>query len=1379
MKRAFLPRFAPRTNYTGASTPYPTCDIIGGTTDGTTDINFYVSDEIIDRGQSGLLVGGCIPPAGLGTAGTIPPDFALNCDPGNNGYNNGATTGEITFQADVQNAYSDDCPSGDCSMDQGDTIKNEERPTAYVLNNSDLSSTTNSTTDTTSITNVSLTLDRGTSQKDIYAVNGNTTLSSPLHVSAGDVITYKLKYDLTTSNFEDLYFTDYLPLPVLDVDDPKADGSAANWPLKVTTTCAAGASPAAGGICFSSTDTFFAYSSVQPSVSINSTSNTLKIDYGDYDNPANQAKVIELLFSITVNSKPFTDGLKLTNQAAVHEGSTQGNTNTSSAIIDFTLDEPVLVGKKSVITTDNTNATMDPAISGYTFTTPGSSGKRWTSPAIIDSPHLKNNPINSNINGSDGGDLVTFALVIENQSQAVGSGGGAYDITLKDSLPSNLQIPTGGLNLAIYLGDGTGPISYTKPDGTAAVPNDLLSGGIKLDDPASGLCQAHSVGPGKSVIIITYDLQIKPTVSPGAEITNAGTVTNYSNKEAGEDFTGAGGSGQEGDLVEKAKIKISDPVVAKSITSTTLAATGTAEHRATIEDLAIGEEATFEVVVTLPEGNSTSVTITDNLPTSPSGVLSVQSSCVISVGTNLTLTNNPPGTCPTAFGTHNNTDADAYNDQVVFDFGDVTNSVDGVEDDKDKIKLQVVAKVEGDAANQDGDALENTVTAQTGSNTQTGSVEFDIVVPVLDISGNKTDGTDYFATGGLMVYGITYQNTGTGPATGVKITETVPPNTSFDLTNSSSGWVVSGTTTPCADNAAAGTVCDYSIGQLNRGAAAQTIYFAVEVDDPLNAAVTQISNTASISDEFNYSSDSDTDTNDRADIGKSMLATNQAFTVGNEVVIGELVTYRVVVSVPAHDAGGGTYSGLMPNLTVTDDLDEGLAFMDCVSVTSSSVDLTTDLAGGFSDACAPDTVNHQNGNPALYPIPQTGSGSTDDVNQARRIIFDLGDVTNTSSSQQTITLEYRVAVLNNTNNVRGVLLNNRAVANWTNGATSNDLMATATNVEIIEPEFTLSKYADRKYVYGGEVITFYFDVRHTSRSVDAFEVILSDAISPKLKYVAGSLTVSEGLAADVYDDSDPKNLKVTWNSFPQTDYAIVEFQAQLSKRADTAVDNIGYLEWTSLSGDVSSPQSEFNDLSTERWYDPPAGLELYGTWSSMELVILGHTPPMPDTGFPPGRAKNIYSKANQKPHHLADEFRMMISSLNIDLPLVGIPRTENGWNLTWLAEEIGFLDGTAYPTWPGNTVLTGHAYLSNGKPGPFVNLDQLNWGDKIIIKSENADYVYEVRERYYAALDSSDVFQNEQYDWITLITCYHYDEESGKYLWRVVVRAVIVDVVVK
>jgi LPXTG-site transpeptidase (sortase) family protein len=100
------------------------------------------------------------------------------------------------------------------------------------------------------------------------------------------------------------------------------------------------------------------------------------------------------------------------------------------------------------------------------------------------------------------------------------------------------------------------------------------------------------------------------------------------------------------------------------------------------------------------------------------------------------------------------------------------------------------------------------------------------------------------------------------------------------------------------------------------------------------------------------------------------------------------------------------------------------------------------------------------------------------------------------------------------------------------------------------------------------------------------------------------------------------------------------------------------------------------------------------------------------------------------------------------------------------------LEGTAFPTQAGNSVLTAHVYLPNGKPGPFIDLKNLMYGDEIVIQAYGQRYVYEVRETGKITPDSASVFKHSEYPALTLVTCMGYDETSGKYLWRYTARAV-------
>ncbi|MDZ4158218.1 MAG: sortase, partial [Anaerolineaceae bacterium] len=145
-----------------------------------------------------------------------------------------------------------------------------------------------------------------------------------------------------------------------------------------------------------------------------------------------------------------------------------------------------------------------------------------------------------------------------------------------------------------------------------------------------------------------------------------------------------------------------------------------------------------------------------------------------------------------------------------------------------------------------------------------------------------------------------------------------------------------------------------------------------------------------------------------------------------------------------------------------------------------------------------------------------------------------------------------------------------------------------------------------------------------------------------------------------------------------------------------------------------------------------------------------------------------------KAHQSLDGMRLEIPTLGVDTPLVGIPVSERGWDLTWLWEQAGYLNGTAFPTWQGNTAITGHVYLPNGAPGPFVNLHTLKWGDALVIHAWGKRHIYEVRSIQQTDPGDLSVLGSEPLDWITLITCQGYDTESDSYLWRLAVKAVLV-----
>jgi LPXTG-site transpeptidase (sortase) family protein len=144
--------------------------------------------------------------------------------------------------------------------------------------------------------------------------------------------------------------------------------------------------------------------------------------------------------------------------------------------------------------------------------------------------------------------------------------------------------------------------------------------------------------------------------------------------------------------------------------------------------------------------------------------------------------------------------------------------------------------------------------------------------------------------------------------------------------------------------------------------------------------------------------------------------------------------------------------------------------------------------------------------------------------------------------------------------------------------------------------------------------------------------------------------------------------------------------------------------------------------------------------------------------------------------YAATDLLLEIPSLGLKLPIVGISKKNGAWDVTWLGKQAGWLEGTAFPSWNGNSVLTSHVYDSNGLPGPFVNLGKLKYGDKIIIHAYGQKYTFEVRTNQTVAPNDTSALKHEEKPWLTLVTCKEYDEKTNTYKKRVIVRAVLVSV---
>ena len=625
-------------------------DTLAGT-DGTTEVTFEISDELITRNfddDDGKLIGG----------GVIDGSSSNKTLYNNPDLPQGATEGQIVFRTVIQQEYSDTYISGDASVDIGDQLDNSAIINGEVLDIDTLEPVLDPTTtddpndfyQEADDTSAAVTIEEGKLYKSIYAINGeiydadgnsNNGFSAAdddlsdgnldgyangVNISPGDEVTYRLTYELPTTDVEDLTLTDYFPLPIYD-----AETEFASTTFDPTVSSIV---PSAGATKYGPLDTFSSRDDAggnNPNLTFsvsNDGSNKLTYSYADFDDDENQSSIVDILVTVTAYDEPAADGLLYTNQVRQTNQTTFNENSFLDEIIQVTLDQPeVLEITKGVVaySSDNTDIAFDSpftAPNGVTFAT-GSGINFATGADPISSSHLDpdpnnssdDNPIDSNLTGGlEAGDLVTFAITVENTGN---SRTGVFDITLQDDLPTGFKIPDAGLNL--NLTDGTGAtIGYTGLDDNDGSGDDLFGTGIELVDPGSdpdtdaGAISAYDDNSGENLAIVTFDLEVDNGASylDITSIDNTATLVSYANTDNNSDVFAAG-------LTDSATVEIETPTATKSITATSEThtdETGDGSSNANARKVTIGEIVRYRLVAEVPEGKAERFILQDRLP---------------------------------------------------------------------------------------------------------------------------------------------------------------------------------------------------------------------------------------------------------------------------------------------------------------------------------------------------------------------------------------------------------------------------------------------------------------------------------------------------------------------------------------------------------------------------------------------------------------------------------------------------------------------------------------------------------------------------------------------------------------------------------------------
>ena len=207
-----------------------------------------------------------------------------------------------------------------------------------------------------------------------------------------------------------------------------------------------------------------------------------------------------------------------------------------------------------------------------------------------------------------------------------------------------------------------------------------------------------------------------------------------------------------------------------------------------------------------------------------------------------------------------------------------------------------------------------------------------------DMAVTKTDGGITSGAGMPIPYTIGYSNVGRRNAAGVVITETVPANTTFDAAASTAGW-------SCANGSPGGTTCTFSVGNVTGSGGSGTLTFVVNVVGSLPVNVTQVTNTASISE--GSGTDPEPDNNSSSDTTP----------VGNGLLVMPMAVGRTQGS-PATNSVIATVTDILAPVSsvivTTTAVPTGITISNITN--NGSGIINADIAAGCNAAIGPNTI---------------------------------------------------------------------------------------------------------------------------------------------------------------------------------------------------------------------------------------------------------------------------------------------------------------------------------------------------------------------------------------------------------------------------------------
>ncbi|MBE9041401.1 isopeptide-forming domain-containing fimbrial protein, partial [Oscillatoriales cyanobacterium LEGE 11467] len=781
----------------------------------------------------------------------------------------------------------------------------------------------------------------------------------------------------------------------------------------------------------------------------------------------------------------------------------------------------------------------------------------------------------------DAGDPIVYTITIQHTGSSEAD---AFDVNLTDVLPAG------------FVPDGS-PISVTNnTTGNTIQDSDFEIGGGNTLQVVSG---SNIDIPEDTLITLTVSGTLADGVQSGEEINSPAEIawtsidgdatdlsahtTTGDTERTGVDGEGAG-LNNYADSDDAPATVTGDISIEKTITDTSEPDADTLGN-----NVAIGEVVTYQIAVTIPEGSTEGIVVTDDLPPGLqlTGTPTIITNDLNGTVTPLTTTGGTNSGDPITFNIDTATaagDNDPGNNTFIIEYQAVVlDTVDGDGTPGDNVDGTTLT---GDAQlvhnDADGNPIATPIEAPTEPTVTVVEPVLEIV-QTLELNGETATNADATVPSGdagdTVTITLDVTNSGTGGAFEVEIQDLLDP-AKFDLST------IDFVTTPDGMGNVNGdgisyTGVDVAVGET------ETFVFTVKLADGVNPGET-LNNVATIVEgdtideapdagvERDITNPDDIDSNPEAlVINGPTLETRLVETAidngngnGNtEAAIGELATYELTLTIP---------EGTTPDAVLSDALDSGLTFVEFTSITFDGVD-----AANVTDEA---TLA------ANTTVAPNGTGF--DIN--------LGDLVsnNVDGNPETITIQYTAAVSNDAANQGETpsALNNDPSFTWNGGANSiDDPVAPSEEISVVEPQLEVIKDVE---VNGsgdqgdaGDPIVYTITIQHTGDSTsDAFDVNLNDVLPDGFVPDADAISVINNTTGNTIQDSDfevgtGNTLQTTGDiDIPEDTLITLTVSGTLADgvQSGETVNSPAEITWTSVDGDASDISDHTTTGDTER-----------------------------------------------------------------------------------------------------------------------------------------------------------------------------------------------------